>query len=129
MKLLMHITKKNKKLGIDNESISNEDIQSKLSEEYLEVMDELKKYRKDRTLGNLKNIIRETFDLIQVCILILWRAHRQAKDFDEADLIEEINIEHKNKLTERGWSYENGIRIEIGEKLEKEYNSYLGRWM
>lgn len=119
MKLLMHITKKSNQLGIDNESISNEEIQSKLSEEYLEVMAELKKYKKDRTLSILKNIIRETFDLIQVCILILWRCHRQAKDFHEDNLIQDINIEHKDKLTSRGWSYESGIRIEVGEELNK----------
>ena len=119
MKLLMHITKKNDKLGIDNTSISSEYIQSKLFEEYVEVVSELRKYKKDRTLSNLKNIIRETFDLIQVCILILYRCHRQAQNFDEENLIEKINTEHKNKLTERGWSYETGIKIETGEDLNK----------
>ena len=49
MKLLMHITKKNDKLGIDNTSISSEYIQSKLFEEYVEVVSELRKYKKDRT--------------------------------------------------------------------------------
>ena len=117
MKLLMHITKKNNKLGIDNTSISSEYIQSKLFEEYVEVVSELRKYKKDRTLSNLKNIIIETFDLIQVCILIMYRCHRQAQDFDKANLIEEINIEHKDKLTARGWSYESGIRIEAGDDL------------
>ena len=117
MKLLMHITKKNNKLGIDNTSIPNDEIQSKLSEEYLELMAELKRYKEDKTLSNLKNIVRETFDLIQVCILIMYRCHRQAQDFDEENLIEKINIEHKNKLTERGWSYETGIKIETGEDL------------
>ena len=117
MKLLMHITKRNNKLEIDNTSISNDEIQAKLSEEYLELMTELKKYKKDRTLSNLQNIIRETFDLIQVCILIMYRCHRQAQDFDKANLIEEINIEHKDKLTARGWSYESGIRIEVGDDL------------
>lgn len=117
MKLLMHITKKNDKLGIDNTSISNREIKLKLSEECLEVIDALDKYNNDKTLSNLKNIIRETFDLIQVCILILYRCHRQAQNFDEENLIEKINIEHKNKLTERGWSYETGIKIETGEDL------------
>lgn len=117
MKLLMHITKKNNKLGIDNTSIPNDEIQSKLSEEYLELMAELKRYKEDKTLSNLKNIVRETFDLIQVCILIMYRCHRQAQDFDKANLIEEINIEHKDKLTARGWSYESGIRIEAGDDL------------
>ena len=119
MKLLMHITKENKKLGIDNTSIPNRKIKLKLSEECLEVIDALDKYTNDKTLSNLKNVIRETFDLIQVCILILYRCHRQAQDFDEDNLIEEINIEHKDKLTARGWSYESGIRIEIGDDLNK----------
>lgn len=113
----MHITKRNDKLGIDNTSISNDEIQAKLSEEYLELMAELKRYKEDKTLSNLKNIVRETFDLIQVCILIMYRCHRQAQDFDKANLIEEINIEHKDKLTARGWSYETGIKIETGEDL------------
>lgn len=117
MKLLMHVTKESKKLGIDNTSISNRKIKLKLSEECLEVIDALDKYTNDKTLSNLKNVIRETFDLIQVCILIMYRCHRQAQDFDKANLIEEINIEHKNKLTERGWSYETGIKIETGEDL------------
>ena len=117
MKLLMHITKENKKLGIDNTSIPNRKIKLKLSEECLEVIDALDKYTNDKTLSNLKNVIRETFDLIQVCILILFRCHRQAQSFDEENLIEKINIEHKNKLTERGWSYESGIKIETGEDL------------
>lgn len=117
MKLLMHVTKENKKLGIDNTSISNRKIKLKLSEECLEVIDALDKYTNDKTLSNLKNVIRETFDLIQICILILFRCHRQAQDFDKANLIEEINIEHKDKLTARGWSYESGIRIEAGDDL------------
>ena len=117
MKLLMHITKKNDKLGIDNTSISSEYIQSKLFEEYVEVVSELRKYQKDKPLSNLTHLIRETCDLIQVCILILYRCHRQAQNFDEEKLIEKINIEHKNKLTERGWSYETGIKIETGEDL------------
>ena len=81
------------------------------------MIDALDKYTNDKTLSNLKNVIRETFDLIQVCILILFRCHRQAQNFDEENLIEKINIEHKNKLTERGWSYETGIKIETGEDL------------
>ena len=117
MKLLMHITKENKKLGIDNTSIPNRKIKLKLSEECLEVIDALDKYTSDKTLSNLKNVIRETFDLIQMCIRILFRCHRQAQDFDEEKLIEKINIEHKNKLAERGWSYETGIKIETGEDL------------
>jgi hypothetical protein len=60
--------------------------------------------------------MRETFDLIQMCILILWRCHRKALDLDEPLLIKDINIEHKDKLiTERGWIVETGIEIDIKE--------------
>jgi hypothetical protein len=41
---------------------------------------------------------------------------RAAKDFDYDGLIEEINIEHKDKLiSERGWIIETGIQIDVKE--------------
>lgn len=115
MKLLMHVLKENKKLNIDNRTIGFMAIIIKLDEEFKEVVKALMNYSKDRTLNNLKEVIAETFDLIQMCILILWRCHRQALDFDEADLVKEINIEHKNKLVERKWIFETGIEIDIKE--------------
>lgn len=116
MKLLMHVLKKNEKLNIDNTTLSLNQIASKLTEEYTEVVEALEDYDKDRSLVTLKEIIRETFDLIQMCILILWRCHRIARDLDEPNLIQEINIEHKDKLiTERGWVIETGIEIDIKE--------------
>ncbi len=113
MKLMMHILKENKKLNIDNTTLSNYAISKKLDEECEEVKEALTNYYFDRTLKNLKEIIRETFDLIQVCILILWRCHRQALDLDQANLIQEINIEHKDKLAKREWIYETGIEIDV----------------
>lgn len=116
MKLIMHILKKNEKLNIDNATASVEDIQKKLKEEYEEVFTALNNYNKQRSLINLKEVVRETFDLIQVCILILWRSHRQALTFDEPELIKEINIEHKDKLiSKRQWIPETGISIDIKE--------------
>lgn len=115
MKLLMHILRKNNKLNIDNAVLSAKDIKTKLSEEYEEVIEAINNYQECRSLLNLKEIIRETFDLIQVCILILWRCHRQALDLDEPDLIQDINIEHKNKLIDRNWTPETGIEIDIKE--------------
>lgn len=82
MRLSMPILKKNDKLDIDNTTIDLWDIRCKLSEEYKEVVEAMAVYHYERTLKNLKNIILETFDLIQVCILILWRSHRKAVDFD-----------------------------------------------
>lgn len=116
MKLLMHILKENKSLGIDNITLDFTLILVKLREEYKEVIEAAKIYDSDRSLRNLKEIVRETFDLIQICILILWRCNRRAGDFDEPKLLEELNIEHKDKLiSERHWIPETGIEIDIKE--------------
>jgi len=115
MKLLMHILKKNDKLNIDNTTLSLTQISGKLTEEYTEVVEALEDYYLDRSLIKLKEVVRETFDLIQMCILILWRIHRIARDLDEPNLIQEINIEHKDKLIDRQWTIETGIEIDIKE--------------
>lgn len=116
MKLLMHILKKNDKLNIDNRIISNYQIRQKLKEECDEVLQELINYSENADLVNLKDIVRETFDLIQICILILWRCHRDAKEIDNPNLIKEINLEHKDKLiSQRAWEPVTGIEIDIKE--------------
>jgi NTP pyrophosphatase (non-canonical NTP hydrolase) len=112
----MHILKRNDNLKIDNETITFKEITNKLKEEFYEVIKAINNYNHNKTLLNLKEIIRETFDVIQICILILWRCNRAAKDFDYDGLIEEINIEHKDKLiSERGWIIETGIQIDVKE--------------
>lgn len=113
MKLMMHILRENKKLNIDNTKIGFMAIILKLEEEFREVIKAMMQYNKDKTLSNLKEVIAETHDLIQVCILILWKCNRQANDFDEPNLIQEVNIEHKNKLVEREWIIETGIEIDV----------------
>jgi len=116
VKLLMHILKENKTLRIDNATLDITQILEKLREEYQEVIEATKMYDSDRSLRNLKEIVRETYDLIQICILILWRCSRKAGDFDEPKLLEELNIEHKDKLiSERHWIPETGIEIDIKE--------------
>ena len=116
MKLLMNILKKIDKLNIDNRIISNYQIRQKLKEECDEVLQELINYSENADLVNLKDIVRETFDLIQICILILWRCHRDAKEIEEPDLIQEINLEHKDKLiSQRAWKPLTGIEIDIKE--------------
>lgn len=115
MKLLMHILRENKELNIDNAKINDLTIVRKLEEEYREVVKAIFDYHRDKTLVNLKEIVREVFDLIQVCILILWRCHRRAKAVGEDNLIQEINIEHKDKLSSRGWTIETGIEIDVKE--------------
>ena len=111
----MHVLKESKKLNIDNTKIGSMAIITKLDEEFKEVVKAMMDYRNDKTLSNLKEVIAETFDLIQVCILILWRCHRQAIDFDEPNLIKDINIVHKDKLVERQWIFETGIEIDVKE--------------
>lgn len=116
MKLLMHILTKNYNLGIDNATLSSKEIINKTKEEFNEVVEAIEIYENDKSLVNLKEIIKETFDLIQMCILILWRSHRRALDLDEPNLIQDINIEHKDKLIgERQWTIETGIEIDIKE--------------
>lgn len=115
MKLIMHILKENKKLNIDNITLGPAGIITKLSEEGNEVIEAILNYAENKTLNNLKEIIRETYDLIQMCILILWRCHRQAVDIDEPNLIRDINIEHKDKLIRREWIIKTGIEIDVKE--------------
>jgi NTP pyrophosphatase (non-canonical NTP hydrolase) len=116
MKLLMHILAKNYNLDIDNSTLSSKEIINKTKEEFNEVVEAIEIYETDKSLVNLKQIIRETFDLIQMCILILWRCHRRALTFDELNLIQELNIEHKDKLiSERQWMIKTGIEIDVKE--------------
>ena len=114
MKLLMHVLKENKKLKIDNQTIGEISILSKLDEEYKEVVKAVMDYKYNKSLTNLMEVIRETFDLIQMCILILWRCDKVAKnDYNYPGLLKDINIEHKDKLISRAWIIETGIEIDI----------------
>lgn len=115
MKLMFHVLKNNPRLNIDNEKIEFIDIDKKLKEEFKEVVEAIDNYKKDKSLHDLKEIVRETFDLIQVCILILWKCNRQAKTFDEENLIQDINFEHKDKLINRGWIIKTGIEVDVKE--------------
>ena len=115
MKLMMHVLKRNNKLNIDNETITFKQISEKLKEEFYEVIKAINNYNHNKTLLNLKEITAETFDVIQICILILWRCHRQAMNFDECNLIQDINIEHKDKLLGGGWLPKTGIEIDVKE--------------
>ena len=115
MKLIMHILNKNEKLKIDNKSLDLQKISNKLPKEWMEVMVAIDQYTDNKTLKNLKEIIRETFDVIQVCILILWRSHIKACTLDQENLLQEINIEHKDKLIGRAWEPFTGIEIDIKE--------------
>jgi NTP pyrophosphatase (non-canonical NTP hydrolase) len=115
LKLIMHILKNNKPKKIDNEKATFEQIKDKLSEECREVKTAITLYQFNNTNENLKEIAREAFDVIQMCILVLWRCHRIAKSKGDNEFIEKINIEHKNKLIDRGWTIETGIEIDVKE--------------
>lgn len=115
MKLLMQVLKENKKLKIDNTTIGFDAISRKLREEYREVTIAIVLYKENKNLRNLKEIIRETFDLIQMCILILWKCNRIAGTLGEPNLIQDINIEHKDKLIGREWTMQTGIEIDVKE--------------
>ena len=115
MKLLMHVLKENKKFGIDNRNIGYKDITEKLEEEFREVLGAINNYSTNKTLKNLKEVIAETFDLIQVCILILWKSNTEAKQLGNKNLVKETNIDHKDKLSNREWIFETGIEIDVKE--------------
>lgn len=115
MKLLMHVLKRNNELKIDNETIGPAYMIMKITEEHNELIRAIMEYSQNESLKNLKEVIRETFDVIQVCILILWRCNIRANTLDEANLVQEINIEHKNKLADRKWIVETGIEIDVKE--------------
>lgn len=111
----MHVLKKNLKLGIDNENISFKEINQKLTEEFTEVSKAIVNYSYDKTKANLIEIIREVFDLIQICILTLFKCHKISEELEDNDLIQKINIEHKDKLSEKGWIPLTGIEIDVKE--------------
>ncbi|ABS42405.1 MazG-like family protein [Clostridium botulinum] len=117
MKLLMQVLRKNDKLKIDNTTITSKELITKITEEYKEVIEAIQKYENNKRLINLKDIIRETYDLIQMCILVLWKCHRKALTLDEPNLIKELNEEHRVKLIdERKWTSKANIDIELKEQ-------------
>lgn len=116
MKLKFNILKQNKKLEIDNTKATIPQIMNKLGEEYCELQVAFINYTKNKTLSNLKEIIRETYDLIQVCILVLFRANITANTLEEYNLIADINKEHIEKLKGRGWETEADINVEVERK-------------
>ncbi|MEG3040880.1 MAG: hypothetical protein RR891_02675 [Clostridium sp.] len=115
MKLIMHILKSNPRLSIDNEKLSFNDILDKLKEEYIEVVEATYTYSKVRSTSKLKELVGEIFDLIQVCILLLWKCNIQAVTLDNNELIKDVNIDHKDKLIDRGWIIKTGIEIDVKE--------------
>lgn len=98
--MIFKILKKNDELGLDNEKLSFSYIQTKLSEEYDEVVHEL-------ASENWYRLGLEVMDLIQVCILILWRLNRRGVS------IRSLEREHNEKLEKRGWITESIINVKF----------------
>ncbi|GEM_PF-766072 len=117
MKLHLNILKNSKALNIDNENISWPKVIDKIDEESNEVKNAILDYYcgEGKRLLLLKEIIRECFDLIQVCILVLFKCNTHANTLDEANLIQDVNKEHLNKLSIRGWTSLANIEIEVKE--------------
>ena len=115
MKLMMHILKNNPKEKIDNERANLKTLSKKLEEEYKEVIEAVNDYNSCKSLSNLKHLVEELFDLIQVSIALLYKCHMKAQDFEEDNLIYDMNIKHKDKLVSRGWIFKTGIEIDVKE--------------
>lgn len=111
----MYINKRSKKLGIDNDEIGLRGIRAKLQEEYKELDNELLNRIDNPNVATLKNVIRETYDVIQMCILILWRCHCISDLHHIPNLVEELNQEHLEKLKDREWEVGPSIEIDIKE--------------
>lgn len=111
MQLKMNVLKKNE--AIDNRIISFSSIRTKLKEEYEEVDTELHLMERDCSKADLVNLVRETFDLIQMCILTLDKCNTYSSLIEENKMLELINIEHRDKLKNRGWELGADISIEI----------------
>lgn len=128
MRFMFHILSRSRALNIDNNTLSAEDMIKKLKEESNEVSVAVENYLKNRSLNNFKEIIKETYDVIQVAILILWRSNKIAKEeYKKPNLLQELNLEHKDKLiTERLWEPVTGIEVVVKEwfygKLRKDKN-------
>ncbi|WP_404988419.1 nucleoside triphosphate pyrophosphohydrolase family protein [Clostridium culturomicium] len=115
MKLMMHVLKKNPKEKLDNERATFDMLKDKLEEEFKEVVQAIDDYCKCKSVSNLILLVGEVFDLIQVCIALLYKCHRRAQDHECPTLIYDVNITHKNKLVARGWIFKTGIEIDIKE--------------
>lgn len=117
MRLMFHILRKSSKLNIDNTMLSMEEISDKLEEETKEVFFAISDYQDYKSFDKFKEIIKETFDVIQICILILWRAYKIAKEeYKKPNLIKELNLEHKDKLiSDRQWEPVTGIEVIVKE--------------
>lgn len=115
MKLLFHVLKENKKLEIDNGKLDFNQIYKLLEEETLEVKEAILNYKMCASFISLIEIIREVYDVIQICILLLWTCNREQKLYGSKNILQDINIEHKDKLAYREWIIATGIEVDVKE--------------
>ena len=113
VKLKMAVTKENRALKINNKELTGSELAKKLLEEAEEVERAIKNYRDKKSLLNLLEIVRETYDVIQICIVILWRCNLKADYLDYPDMLEAENRIHLRKLKKRRWEFEKDIEIEV----------------
>lgn len=113
LKLLFHILKENKKLNIDNRKLDFKEIYNLLEEETLEVKEAIENYGHCPCYISLIEIVREIYDVIQISILLLWTCNREQKKYGSKTIVQDINIEHKNKIAYREWIIETGIEVDV----------------
>ena len=116
--LKFNVLSKSEKLGIDNTKASFKDFGEKLKEECNEVYTEINNvYEEQDNINNIINLVRETYDVIQVCIAILWKSHKLAKEkYKDNKLLKRENMAHNYKLlAKRQWSSESKIEVEVKE--------------
>lgn len=113
MKLTLYTLLHSKQLNLDNRTCTLGDISMKLIEETRETTEALHHYKHNATTDNLREVVLEALDVIQICILILWRAKKESIKLKETGFIQRCNAEHILKLNRRGWTTESRIDINV----------------
>lgn len=98
------VLERNEKLGLDNTQWTWEEIQEKLSEEYIELQNAIVHLRK--SYGTIDHIAEETFDVIQICIGILDKV-----ESIYPGMTRKMAKRHLNKLIERGWDMKDILQV------------------
>lgn len=113
MNLLFNTLLNSKQLNLDNENIDLKQVCEKLYEETKETKIAINKFISEDSEENLRQITLETYDIIQVCILILYKIHKEATSRKLKNFITRCNAEHIQKLNRRGWQPKHDILIKI----------------
>ena len=110
MRFNMFILKNSAKLGLDNTKLNINDWIGKLQEEFTETKIEAEMYRVFRSADRREKLVSEILDTIQVCIAGLDMLEKENADIKQAI------IKHNTKLlSEREWTINKNINIEVSE--------------